>query len=250
MAATATQRKGWMEDAYARILDELDLEERVESFRPLRRGNSKLGKGRGVFHTGHLPMVGCCGYTEACAEVCYAAAFLRRYHSTQEFYGLSQLLLDKDRETYFAKVEDQLTRARSCEVVRWHVSGDFIDADHVERWTTVVRQFPETQFFGYTRSWRPGGEILEALEQLRTEDNVELLASMDHECEDEAAEVVPHWRWADIVEEDEEGWQPGWREIDGRVGLTCPNQLDDEIKCADCTYCFTDRDGDLRLRLH
>lgn len=250
-----------MEQAYREETQAIEdhIEEKLETYSPLQPGNSKLGIREGIYHTGHLPIVGCCGSTATCREVCYAVSFIQAYKQSQSWYGLSQWLLDNDRDRYFTLIMNQLSRARAIEIVRWHVSGDFIDADHAQRWGEVVDEFPDLRFFSYTRSWRGGKDVLEALEDLRARPNVQLLASIDEDIRDEAAELVPHWRWADIVPPDTPA---GWIDDGDRSGLLCPNQVgkeklgpthpkkSDAVTCADCRFCIDDREGDLMLRIH
>lgn len=61
---------------------------------------------------------------------------------------------------------------------RIHVSGDFHRIDYIRAWIRICRSFPQTRFWGYTRSWAVP-ELAGNLAELRDIPNVQLFASTD-----------------------------------------------------------------------
>lgn len=58
------------------------------------------------------------------------------------------------------------------EFFRLHDCGDFASIEYVRAWTRIARALPETRFWAPTRTWRLGGEWLEALRELASLPNV------------------------------------------------------------------------------
>jgi hypothetical protein len=112
-----------------------------------RGGNRKLP----FYAWSTLPIVTCPGAGD-CVEWCYSlkawrypSAFLRQAFNT--------LRLRFDKRSIIEAVRD-LPHGTTC---RLYVDGDFDSAETVLFWANLMRQRPDVQFYGYSKSW----ELLE-----------------------------------------------------------------------------------------
>ncbi len=151
----------------------------------------------------------CPGKTKWCDKYCYANAGL--FNFWEESYN-SSLDIPEDMP----------------DKVRLHSSGDFDTLDYINFIERVIRDFPETSFWAYTKSWRVPS-LKAALEQLRSYDNLELIASMDVS-----------------IKEPPEGWRVAWIESDDRAeGYMCPHDRGKVENCEECGYCYGDFEEDV-----
>lgn len=111
-------------------------------------GNRKLGYIPSV----SFPPVVTCAARIPCAATCYAvkmtrgpygAAILKSYRANFE-------LFTADRAEFFRQLAEFLQR-RAPHFFRFHVSGDFIDADHMARAFDVAREFPAVRFLAFSK---------------------------------------------------------------------------------------------------
>jgi len=116
---------------------------------------------------------------------------------------------------------------------RLHVSGDFFNADYCSAWFEICKAFPQTRFWGYTRSWA-NPEMREALERLRDLPNMQLLASTDP-----TMPLPP------------DGWRVAFVLTDPRArGMLCNFQGGEEDSCLACGYCFERDKGNVIFKVH
>lgn len=195
---------------------------------PWGRGNLKLGQGEGFYTYSKLPGLpsphggSCPGATDTCLRVCYAfrvretpLVWQMWEENTKRGYILPQLPTD-------------------AKIVRIHVAGDFDSRLYVVAWYLMAKQYPEVDFYGYTRSWRVL-ELLPELERLRGLPNVQAFASMDTNTE----ELPP------------EGWRRAWLGNDPRAeGYHCPEETRRKPNCQSCRYCFDGQKHDVIFLLH
>ena len=180
------------------------------------RGNRKLGFSVGVIN--RLPGLTCPGASEWCARECYAKRGLTVWHHPK--YA-----------TRWIELPDTLPS-----IVRFHASGDFDTLEYIEWSIGVVRQFPETRFWSYTRSWTVPA-LLPALERLHGEPNMQLFASTDTSM----SEVPPT------------GWRIAYIQGDQRyagTGMVCLEQTGKMADCKACTYCFSKPRGHVEFITH
>lgn len=217
-----------------------------EAVNILHPGNSKLGRREGIWHTALLPVKTCPGRSEECTSICYAWMLGVLRESVGDNWTKATRLAMERPDVYFSRMKGEISRKRTLDALRLHEAGDFFSVEYIEGWIDVAETFPELPIWAYTRSWRDP-EMLEALERLKGLPNVQIFASIDDEIREEAKEVVPHWRWADIVPKDA---PPGFQ--DGAI--VCPNQVakdrGKEVTCASCKFCFQDRGEGVRFRVH
>ena len=137
--------------------------------------NTKLGP---LIHAWAIPAgTTCPGETALCSTACYAKAGHFRYGTTQACH-LRNLAFSRTPE--FVDWMRSSLSANFVRVMRVHTAGDFYDLDYVRKWQQIITSCRQTQFFGYTRSWRIP-ELLPALIQLSQAPNMSLWWSLDRE---------------------------------------------------------------------
>lgn len=129
-------------------------------------GNSEMGKG--IYH--YSTLAGCsifikadgtvmtdvhgtCGeFCKHCEKICYARRYTMRNHiGCMPAYIDNTLLLRGDRDKFFRELED-FFYYNVVSVFRAHVSGEFLDYDHLKRFLELAARHPETQFYFYTEA--------------------------------------------------------------------------------------------------
>ena len=109
----------------------------------------------------------------------------------------------------------------------------FLPGGIVEAWERICKAFPQTTFWGYTRSWVIA-ELEAPLRRLRDQCNVQLFASVDSTM----PMPSPEWRVAFIT--------PDKRE----TGLLCRTQTRQCKNCLQCGYCFNTSKGNVIFKIH
>lgn len=114
--------------------------------KPLKNGNTKLGKDVLVFDT--LAILTCPNCSD-CRKKCYAKNQQTRYPAVYNSRLINTLLIKE--KTLFAYVLQQLERTTK-RIVRIHSSGDFFSQYEVDAWADIAKKFPNIRFYGYTKT--------------------------------------------------------------------------------------------------
>jgi len=193
----------------------------------LGEGNMKVGE---VFNFSLPSITTCPGASSWCLKHCYAYRYEKLRPVCRKAYERN-LALAQDTRKFVRTLTGVLPRITSC--FRIHVSGDFFSVSYTEGWVEICSAFPQTRFWGYTRSWSVA-ELLAPLEQLRALSNVQLIASTDP-----SMPLPPA------------GWRVAFVEADARArGILCSKQTEEEASCLACGYCFRQNTGDVIFRVH
>lgn len=183
-------------------------------------GNAKLGATCGSFNLEAGST--CPGASTWCMNACYAQKGFFTYPQNQTKYANN--LIATQEGNFVTRVVEEIRHSGATDF-RIHSSGDFYDVGYVERWTAIAKLLPWVHFWAYTRSWRLGGEMLQALAQFRALPNVSLYASVDDTMHDDPPEGWPTARTGDILQ------------LDG--GTLCPNQTSGgKVTCVSCRLCI------------
>ncbi len=190
-------------------------------------GNTKVGD----VMTFSLPSKKTCpGASAWCLRHCYAHRYEQIRPACQKAYA-SNLALTQDMKAFSRLVIGILPRIMPS--FRLHVSGDFFSADYASAWVRICSEFPQTRFWGYTRSWAVP-DLLEPLERLREINNVQLFASTDPEM------PLPP-----------KGWRVAFIHTDARAkGMLCRAQNGDRLTCETCGYCVQRDRGHVVFKAH
>lgn len=112
----------------------------------ISKGNRKMG----LIPSVSLPPVITCKHCETCAHKCYAAKLARIYKTTRDAWQRNYKILCEDRNAYF----DQVTAAAMISgYFRFHVSGDIIDQDYLDRMCKTARKCKNTRFLAFTKNY-------------------------------------------------------------------------------------------------
>ena len=116
----------------------------------ISKGNHKIGKTLNV----SLPPVLSCGNCKECKHFCYDIRACYQYSNTViKARAKNRALLQLDRDSYFVQIDEACNRHRTNKVFRWHVSGDIIDIDYLDRMVKIARNHPDFRFWTYTKMY-------------------------------------------------------------------------------------------------
>jgi len=112
----------------------------------ISKGNSKMGNIPSVSLT---PVVTCTN-CESCKKDCYAKKMCRIYPTVAKSYNNNLEILRTDRNAYFAQVT---AYAMTSAYFRWHVAGDIVDTDYLDRMCKTARIAKNCRFLAFTKNW-------------------------------------------------------------------------------------------------
>lgn len=134
----------------SRLKDGLLNQFKNETFNTIfRKGNSKLP----FFKYGTLPLVNCGGKNE-CVNYCYSTKSWRHYNPF--IRQLMNTIIEREHfhliESALSKLLTPNNRRKQIETFRLFVDGDFSSIQLYRNWMILVSRFPNTQFYGYSKS--------------------------------------------------------------------------------------------------
>ena len=190
-------------------------------------GNSKIGD---VFNFS-LPSVKTCpGKSAWCEKHCNMSRFEQFRPNCLQAYQRN-FLIAKQPEKFTETVIGILPRILPA--FRIHVSGDFWSSVYIQSWINICFTFPQTKFWGYTRSWAIP-ELKPELEKLINLPTVELFASTDP--------TMPH---------PPENWRTAYLNTDSHAnGILCTHQENKLTSCLNCGFCFSENKGNVIFNVH
>ena len=114
-------------------------------------GNRKIGKTLNV----SLPPIMTCANCKECKHLCYDVKACLQYPNTVIDARMRNLvILLKDRNEYFKRIQDKLNGRRKNKFFRWHVAGDIIDIDYFDRMVEIAKKNPDFVFWTYTKNYK------------------------------------------------------------------------------------------------
>lgn len=131
-------------------------------------GNKKMG----FIPSVSLPPVVTCKNCATCAKKCYAKKLCRIYPSVEKAYNNNLELLKSDRNSYFEQIKSV---AMLTGFFRYHVSGDIIDIDYLNRMCKLARQCKKTTFLAFTKNY---DDINKYLENHKKPANLQIIFSL------------------------------------------------------------------------
>lgn len=122
-------------------------------------GNKKIGRVMNV----SLPPIISCGNCSGCKWLCYDVKACLQYPNTViDARVRNWAILKADRDDYFSRIEEKISRRRKNKFFRWHVSGDIIDLDYFERMCAIAERHPDFTFWTYTKMYAIVNAYIEA----------------------------------------------------------------------------------------
>ena len=132
--------------------------------------NSKMGP---IWSVSLPPVITCknchkCG----CAAKCYALKLTKIYPTVKAAWERNYGIVNKDRDNYFDQIK---YAAMSQRYFRWHVSGDILDVDYLDRMVKIARELKHTEFLAFTKNYEDVNEYFETHKKPR---NLHLIMSL------------------------------------------------------------------------
>lgn len=116
----------------------------------ISKGNRKIGRAMNV----SLPPVISCSNCSECKHFCYDIRSCIQYANTViDARVRNWMILNKDRDLYFSRIDDACSRRKSNKMFRWHVAGDIVDLDYFIRMVKIAVNHPDFVFWTYTKNY-------------------------------------------------------------------------------------------------
>lgn len=112
-------------------------------------GNRKLGM---VYNVSLAPIITCANCS-GCKEFCYDLKSCLQYGNVMRARARNTALLRMDRDSYFAQIESIMTSKKKHRYFRWHVSGEIVDMDYLQRMIDIARRHPDWTYWTYTKHY-------------------------------------------------------------------------------------------------
>lgn len=113
-------------------------------------GNIKIGK---VLNVSLAPIITCGAMCKYCKGLCYDIKACLQYKDVRIARAKNTALALYNRKEYFRQIEKKLERRKSNLFLRWHVSGDILDYDYLDRMIQLAKKFPAFRFWTYTKQY-------------------------------------------------------------------------------------------------
>lgn len=113
-------------------------------------GNRKIGR---VMNVSLLPIFTCLTRCNGCRFFCYDIKACMQYKNVLLARVRNTVLLWCNRNAYFEQIEQRIARRRKNKFFRWHVAGDIIDGDYLQRMIDIARHHPDFIFWTYTKQY-------------------------------------------------------------------------------------------------
>lgn len=124
--------------------------------------NSKMGPIPSV----SLPPVITCKHWETCKNAkgkfcCYAMRMYKNKArgSIRAAWDRNFEILNTDRDSYFCQIK---AAAMVTRFFRWHVSGDIVDIDYLDRMVKIARELKNTEFLAFTKNYEDVNEYFQS----------------------------------------------------------------------------------------
>ena len=112
----------------------------------ISKGNRKLGSVPSV----SLPPIITCGWDVPCSKDCYALRMLRFRETIKRSWMANLDFFESNRGAFFAELARFLDRS-APRFFRFHVAGDFVDSDHLQRAVKLAKRFPDVRILAFTK---------------------------------------------------------------------------------------------------
>ena len=113
-------------------------------------GNNKIGHAMNVSTMPGLD----CGNCSHCIGFCYDVKACVRYPQTVIDARIrNSVLLERDRDEFFRRIDNAMNRRKKNKMFRWHVAGDIKDADYFQRMIDNALNHPDFTIWTYTKMY-------------------------------------------------------------------------------------------------
>jgi hypothetical protein len=115
----------------------------------LTQGNAKLSKC--ILGWSITPVITCPNNNQ-CANTCYARKLEKLYPVCKRAWTRNYQL-SKTREFKNTISTFIASKIKKIKYVRIHVSGDFYSQEYIDKWCSIVQEFPDIKFYTYTKTF-------------------------------------------------------------------------------------------------
>lgn len=113
-------------------------------------GNRKIGR---VMNVSLMPVM-TCGNCKECKHFCYDIKACLQYPNTViDARMRNTVLLLRNRDEYFHRIDVAISRRRVNKFFRWHVAGEIVDIDYFTRMCDIARKHSDFTFWTYTKMY-------------------------------------------------------------------------------------------------
>lgn len=179
-------------------------------------GNSKMGHVVSV----SLSPVSSCGKALPCFKSCYALKLARLRPCVKAAWENNWKMAMTDRDEYFRQILHAVEKKKP-RLFRWHVAGDFPDADYVKRAVILAMAFRRVRWLAFTKKYELA---------LRCSDTLDLAPNLTI--------VASAWPGLDMLEETLNAFPTAWmrdpKNPDPRIPARAKECHGDCEKCGAC----------------
>ena len=116
----------------------------------ISEGNRKIGRVMNV----SLPPIMTCANCKECKHYCYDIKSCLQYPGTVIDARIrNYMILTKNRDEFFSRIDEKMTARRKNKYFRWHVAGDIIDIDYFSRMIKIAREHTDFIIWTYTKNY-------------------------------------------------------------------------------------------------
>jgi ferredoxin len=112
----------------------------------ISEGNTKMGS---IPSVSLVPGLDCANCSK-CIKGCYAMKSYRMYEATRNAYHRNSELAHSDLDEFSRQIMDYLDRKQPRHF-RWHVAGDILNQEYVEKIILIAMAYPNTKFLCFTK---------------------------------------------------------------------------------------------------
>lgn len=116
----------------------------------ISKGNRKIGR---VMNVSLMPMLTCANCGE-CKHFCYDIKACLQYPKTVIAARMrNTVIMWRDMEEYFSRIDKAISRRRVNKFFRWHVAGDIVSRKYLANMVKLARKYPDFKFWTYTKNY-------------------------------------------------------------------------------------------------
>ena len=112
-------------------------------------GNVKIGK---ALNVSKMPVRSCPNCSE-CVRFCYDIKACIQYSNVIDARMRNQIIFERDRDEFFARIDERMNHVREHKFLRYHVGGELKDTDEFSRLCALARLHPDFIVWTYTKNY-------------------------------------------------------------------------------------------------
>lgn len=121
-------------------------------------GNKKIGK---VMNVSIAPIITCGHNCKHCLGICYDIKACMQYGNVSKARARNTVLATQARHDYFKQIDKAMSKRKTNKLFRWHVAGDILDMDYLERMVKLARKHPDFTIWTYTKQYHIVNEYVQ-----------------------------------------------------------------------------------------